>query len=253
MTAITNTFTHRVIEADEYDPDVSWAHHRARGSSGGVDLSYPAGTTVASPAAGRLLYIVGNGTGGNIGVLYLDDGRRIELMHLSALIGTNNRRVAAGEAIVKSGASGTPAAGGAYAAHLHVHVVLASGVRANLFHYFTAAAPASSPRPAPIAPTPHVPIAPAPQPHLTPGDEELAEPIYAKGDKDPNVYALYVNAGDSNSATGLAGAVYSGRRWVNAGEFRIVEALGFPHPKQDELIVIPQAMFDLINKLAGSL
>lgn len=97
------------------------------------------------------------------------------------------------------------------------------------------------------------PIPLPPKLYIPQGEEDMTAPIYAKGDKDDTVYALYVNAGDANSANGFAGAVYSGRRKVSRGEFLIVEQLGFPHEKQTKgVIKIAQAEFDKINKLAGS-
>lgn len=84
------------------------------------------------------------------------------------------------------------------------------------------------------------------------GIKEMAEPIYARGDKLDVWYALYLNAEQSNPELNGSGAIYSGRRKVEAGERAIVEQIGFPHPKQSKVIVIPQETFDGINKLAYS-
>lgn len=142
MTMIRNTFTHPVIELDGRNADTSWDNHRERGSLGGVDLAYPYGAKVHSPADGRLVFIVGNGSGGNIALIYLGDGRRIEIMHLSEVVGQPARYVKAGEVIALSGASGFGNQWH-YAPHVHAHIVLANGVRANIFHSFTYAAPAA--------------------------------------------------------------------------------------------------------------
>lgn len=93
---------------------------------------------------------------------------------------------------------------------------------------------------------------PKPKPKLIVGDEDMAEPIYVKGDKDPAVYALYLNAEDSNRAEKPGpGAIYSGRRKVELGEFEVVTAIGFPHPKQESLITIRQDKLETINMLSS--
>lgn len=144
---IKNTFEYPVIELDDRNPDVSWAHHLARKSPGGVDLAYPYGTKVKSPAAGRWTYQAGSGgpenSGGNIGTLHLDDGRKIEFMHLSANILAQNSRVAIGDVLALSGGSGFGDLRH-YPAHLHVHIVEIDGTRTNLFHAFTAIVKAAS-------------------------------------------------------------------------------------------------------------
>lgn len=84
------------------------------------------------------------------------------------------------------------------------------------------------------------------------GEEDMAEPIYAKGNTNAAVYALYVTAGANNDSADLQGNVYAARRKVEAGEWAIVNAIGFPHPKQTKLAVIPQADFDRIPKVFGS-
>lgn len=87
------------------------------------------------------------------------------------------------------------------------------------------------------------------------GHETMAEPIYARGDKLDVWYALYLTAEQSNPELRekASGAIYSGRRGpISKGERAIVTAIGYPHPKQKELVTIPQADFDAINKLAHS-
>lgn len=142
---IVNNFTHPVVLADKRDPQTSWINHRARGSSGGVDLAYPEGTKIKSPADGVFTYKTGGGTGGNIGAIHLDNGDRIELLHLSAPLIDSGTRVSVGTDIARSGRSGTPAGGGSYAAHLHVHYVTKAGVRLNLWDKFTPPKPTPKP------------------------------------------------------------------------------------------------------------
>lgn len=135
MTVITNNFSFPVILADRRDANVSWQHHLNRGSAGGVDLAYPFGAVVLSPADGVFRYIAGTGSGGNIGQVRMDDGRIIELMHLSAPIARSGARVSTGQQLAKSGASGFGKPN-YYAPHLHVHLITAGGTRVNIFNYF---------------------------------------------------------------------------------------------------------------------
>jgi hypothetical protein len=91
--------------------------------------------------------------------------------------------------------------------------------------------------------TPDTPITPPP---VTPKELDImAEPIYIKGDTNPEVSAFYTNVSDA--ATPGPGAVFKARRPVAPPEFDVIEQLGFPHPKQTALIVIPQAYYDAIN------
>jgi len=138
MTAIVNNFTFPVILADDRNADVSWAHHLARGSAGGVDLAYPYGSPVLASASGVIKTLPNTGTGGNTVQLHLSDGRYIEYMHLSKFLKSTGDRVKAGDQIALSGASGNGQAN-AYAAHLHVHLYTPSE-RVNLFHLFTTTA-----------------------------------------------------------------------------------------------------------------
>ena len=75
----------------------------------------------------------------------------------------------------------------------------------------------------------------------------MAEPIYIKGDVDVEVSAFYLNVSDPDPRYIGNGAVFKARRPVSPPEFQIVLALGFPHPKQTALIVIPQASYNAIN------
>jgi hypothetical protein len=136
MTEIVNNFSGLVIAVDNRDPATSWKNHLKRGSAGGVDLVYPYGTPVLSPADGVFKYTQGKGSGGNIGSIHLDDGRVIELMHLSAASVKSGTRVKVGTQIGLSGASGYGKPH-YYSPHLHVHLITAQGARVNLFNYFT--------------------------------------------------------------------------------------------------------------------
>lgn len=143
MSTIVDNFTHDVIAADSYNADISWRHHQERGSLGGVDMSYPWGSSVQACAAGVWYYIPGSLSGGNIGQIHMDDGRIVEYLHLSSSTVRNGTRVKIGQTVARSGNSGHPRPGVNYAPHLHVHLILQNGTRVNLFHYFSLA-PASS-------------------------------------------------------------------------------------------------------------
>lgn len=79
--------------------------------------------------------------------------------------------------------------------------------------------------------------------------EEMAEPIYIKGDKNPDIAAFYTNVSDASRPG--PGAVYKGKRPISIAEFHIATTLGFPHPKQTKLIIIPQTEFDSINTVGA--
>jgi len=144
VATIVNNFTFPVILADDRNADVSWAHHRARGSLGGVDMAYPYGSVVLANAAGTIKNLPNTGSGGNTVQLHMDDGRYIEYMHLSKFLKSTGDTVKLGDKIANSGASGFKQAN-YYAAHLHVHLYTPS-TRVNLFHYFkTVVAPAAPP------------------------------------------------------------------------------------------------------------
>jgi len=111
----------------------------------------------------------------------------------------------------------------------------------------------------PITPPPPVIAFTTPKEH-----DDMSEPIYARGDLLDVWYAFYPNAGGTvpasaaDAATGPdwqpepSGPVYFARRAVSKGERAIVSALGFPHPKQKAIIVIPQAQFDAVGKVYGT-
>jgi hypothetical protein len=81
------------------------------------------------------------------------------------------------------------------------------------------------------------------------GYEDMAEPIYIKGDKKADIAAFYTNVSDANRPG--PGAVYKGKRPIGFAEYQIVTALGFPHPKQNDLIIIPQSDFEAINSVGA--
>jgi len=135
MADIYNNFTYPVILDDDRDPDVSWSHHLARGSLGGVDLAYPFGSEVLASADGVVSNIPWYGTGGNTVRLRMDDGRYIEYMHLSAFSVNDGTWVPAGARIGLSGSSGNGNPN-YYAPHLHVHMYVGT-TRVNVFRNFT--------------------------------------------------------------------------------------------------------------------
>lgn len=83
-------------------------------------------------------------------------------------------------------------------------------------------------------------------------NDDMPEPIYAKGSTNAAVYAIYTNAGANNPQAALQGNVYCARRKVEAGEYAAVRAVGFPNVAQKDLVVIPQGDFDKIPKVFGS-
>lgn len=138
---IKNNFTHPVIADDLRDPFVSWRHHQARGSLGGVDLAYPYGAPIYAPAPGRGYGVAWNGTGGHTYILKCAEGS-IEFMHLSEF--GNIGDIKTGDYLGKSGGSGPGRNLRYYDAHLHVHIVV-NGVRRNLWDYFTSTPAALDP------------------------------------------------------------------------------------------------------------
>lgn len=142
-TEIHNTFQFPVIAADNRDANVSWQNHLKRGSLGGVDLAFPYGSPIKSPAAGRLVADDDpGGSGGRMGLLYIEHPQlqRIEFLHLADSFEGN---VGINGGIGLSGASGFGSNWG-YAQHLHVHAYDHGGRRVNLWNYFTPAAPVVS-------------------------------------------------------------------------------------------------------------
>ncbi|AZZ55796.1 M23 family metallopeptidase [Rathayibacter iranicus] len=145
MIQIDNNFSYPIALDDDRDPYVSWRHHLGRGSAGGVDLAYPLGADVFANADGVVTTSSNySGSGGMTASLRLDDGRTIQYMHLSSRGVANSTRVARGDVIAKSGASGKGSAN-YYDPHLHVHMILQDGTRVNLWDYFTESAPAPAP------------------------------------------------------------------------------------------------------------
>jgi murein DD-endopeptidase MepM/ murein hydrolase activator NlpD len=135
-TRIVNNFQFPVILDDNRDPNVSWQNHLARGSAGGVDLAFPYGTAIKSPADGRLVADDDpDGSGGRMAILYIDHDvlSRIEFLHLADAFDGN---VSIGGGIGLSGASGFGSNWG-YAQHLHVHAYDKAGRRVNLWNYWT--------------------------------------------------------------------------------------------------------------------
>lgn len=147
MVTIVNNFDFPVIQEDDRNANVSWQHHLARGSSGGVDLAYPFNSPIRANAAGTVSNVGWLGNGGRTLNLNLGDGRYIQYMHLSGYAKSDGATVAIGDVIAYSGGSGVYPDEHYYDAHLHVHMYLANGTRVNLYNYF------GSTTPTPPAPT----------------------------------------------------------------------------------------------------
>jgi hypothetical protein len=127
------------------DPEVSWADHRNRTPPGlgGVDCVAAIGTPIHAPAAGRLLRIPDNGTGGNTLQLIQPDGWTDVFMHLDGYrFGESGVEVQQGELIGWTGnTSSDPVP-----PHLHWHRIDPDGYytdqwgrtnRRNPWHYFS--------------------------------------------------------------------------------------------------------------------
>lgn len=79
------------------------------------------------------------------------------------------------------------------------------------------------------------------------GEEDMANPIaYYKGDKAPNVYALYLTAGAANDAAKSQGGVYFARRSVGTVELAVAVRAGY------KVETMKQADLDSIPKVYGS-
>lgn len=212
---------------------------------GATDWGVGEGTPVYAMFAGTINTFWLNG-GGNTLDLH-GQGLQAHYAHLHSYAVLDGATVSEGQLIAYSGNTGSLTTG----PHLHVglldsagNAITVNGQIAGPFEYLNSIGynwSGEEPQPIPLTIPPE-------------GIKNMAEPIYARGDQANVVYALYLNAevaGDRNKDA--SGAIYSGRRGpVSAGELAIVTKLGFPHPKQTELIVIPQAQFDAINKLAFS-
>lgn len=118
--------------------------------------------------------------------------------------------------------------------------------------------------------TPIVPVKRRPTSHQPFTEEDdMSQPIIARGDHLDVWYALYNRVIDSTAdieqapdktyvSTQSSGPVYFGRRLVGPGERAAIQAYKaqttflLPDSNQKEVIVMPQATFDQINKIAGS-
>lgn len=104
----------------------SWSDHRNRrppSGEPGTDYACAYGSTLVSPAAGRVI-TVKHDTSGAMGrrvIVHFDDGNSVDMIHLSEVWVTAGQRVGAGQAVGKSGAS---AGGSNWGVGAHVHVSL---------------------------------------------------------------------------------------------------------------------------------
>ena len=77
--------------------------------------------------------------------------------------------------------------------------------------------------------------------------EDMANPInYYKGDKSPEIYAVYLTAGAANNDAKNQGGVYFARRYVDGIEWRVAQDAGYT------IKTLPQDQFDAIPKVFGS-
>lgn len=136
-----NVNNFRVIADDDRDPDVSFAHHRERGSLGGVDVVAPHGTPIYAPDDCVLVNYPNNGSGGNTIQMNFIDGGTDQMMHLSEFVESGFKRKR--ELVGYSGSSVAPGYN-PVDPHVHWHRLGAwykdewgSTNRYNPFHYFT--------------------------------------------------------------------------------------------------------------------
>jgi murein DD-endopeptidase MepM/ murein hydrolase activator NlpD len=101
----------------------------------GIDMFAPTGAPEAAVGPGRVTYQVET-AGGNAAYLWADDGNVYYYAHMSAFVGTNDRRVARGETIGSLGQTGN-----ATAPHLHFEIRLggANGTRIDPYPTLSAA------------------------------------------------------------------------------------------------------------------
>lgn len=104
----------------------TWADHKNRrppSGEPGTDYACAYGTTVVSPAAGKIITTKSDNSGpmGRRIIIQFDDGNAVDIIHLSKLWLGVGARVLAGQAIGKSGAS---AGGSNWGVGPHVHISL---------------------------------------------------------------------------------------------------------------------------------
>lgn len=127
-----------VVSADDGDPDVSWAHHLARKSAGGVDCVAAYGTAIYSPISGRVSLVQnGKTNSGGRTVRVTNSDHADEFMHLSKFAVKHGQAVKQGQMLGYSGASGF-GEDHFYAPHVHWHRIQPNGQRVNPWNYFTA-------------------------------------------------------------------------------------------------------------------
>lgn len=154
-----------INQFEQFGISDDWAAHRARGSQGGTDFATPAGTPIIAPNPGYVSYEAGNGSGGYIITLSLDNspGYKMQFLHCSGFEG-GNRQVSEGEVIgYTGGRAGAPGSGSSTGPHVHIHMVDPNGNREDVMPWFAQT-------PAPVAPpAPPVQVAPAkPKPRPKP-------------------------------------------------------------------------------------
>lgn len=100
-----------------------FAEHKARGSvNPGVDYTASYGSPVYAPLSGKVTGTTSaSGSGGRMVYIDLDDGNGVDLLHLSVIQCSVGQRVAAGQQVGLSGASGY-GSDWYYGAHLHISI-----------------------------------------------------------------------------------------------------------------------------------
>lgn len=249
-----------------------FADHVVRGSANpGTDYTCGYGSRVVSVAAGLVTDADGNpdGSGGRMVHVDHDDGTGADYLHLSALSVSSGDRVAQGQLIGYSGGSGF-GDNRYYGSHLHLsfrrrHGAAYTGVGNIDFDALMASSATDGGGAAPIPNS--IPRGPGRAFILE--EDDMPQPIIARGDKVDTWYALYNRVADANAdieqapdgsylSTQSSGTVYFGRRLVGPGERAAIQAYraqtGYllPDSNQKEVVVMSQSLFDQINKIAGS-
>lgn len=135
-----------INQFEQFGISDDWGAHRARGSLGGTDFKTPSGTPIIAPNPGVVSYEAGNGSGGYIITLALDNspGYRMQFLHCSGFEG-GNRHVSEGEVIgYTGGIKDAPGSGSSSGAHVHIHMVDPNGNREDVMPWFAQSAGSSA-------------------------------------------------------------------------------------------------------------
>ncbi|WP_336630767.1 MULTISPECIES: M23 family metallopeptidase [unclassified Microbacterium] len=205
------------------------ASHAEYGVGPATDYGCDIGTPVLAPFAGWVSTYVTSA--GGLGVIVEGADATFYGQHLRVRLGAGHYDE--GDRIALSGNSGTQTTG----PHLHCYVIVhATGERLAMEEYLARAASVDA---QPFEP----PTPPKPSTYYL--EDTMSQPkFYAKGDKSPEVYAVFTDACDTNNPT--QGGAYCARRYVTPGELAGVQAKG------EKVVTLSQYDLDILPKVAGS-